>query len=279
MDHSKRQPKRGNVGVVVAIIGGVAIFATLLILQSQFWKLISTHDTTTTTLDEQFSERLDPEPTSQISPLPDEVIVIEVSGKDIPRIGLQTRFFKGMTRGGITKAAAEKSLRAIYEHLKAEIEATQPSAKDKRIHILLGTCEAEISEGLPFAIADTGSLAATLPEWPPESVQISPRDEATRPNRHQELMYLAQMRTIRDARKLVEDAYLDSSGILRIPSDRSLQVEKEVERQQEHDLDALAADLDVPRDEIDRNWFRWSLWTGGIAATDEAIEQAYQASK
>jgi DNA-directed RNA polymerase subunit RPC12/RpoP len=226
-------------------------------------------------------DRTDPAPRLTASarrepraPFPDHVVKVDLEGKNFPEIGLQTRFFRGYTRGPIDAESARETLRMIYEHLKADIETTQPDAKDKLIHIILGTCELEVVEGMSFASCETKRSTTVLPEWPDLPIRVDHRDLGTRPDAYSEMLYLAHMRTLRETEQTVKSRFLDADGFLRIPKDQFLELEQDVDEAQEQALVRLAEKLKISRQEIDRNSWRWLIWTSGLAATDEAIDKA-----
>ncbi len=204
-----------------------------------------------------------------IAPFPEEAVEVELVRKDH---GLQARFWKGYTRGGIDEAAARETLRQLYEHFRADIEQTQPRAKEKKIHLVLGTCRLESERGMAFAEVDSGALERTLPVWEQVTVKIQPRDLATRPSWHDELLYLGSLAQRRDARDQVESRFRNARGFVEVPADRLLEVEAEVDVREEQMLQDYATKLGTTREELERVDCKWIIWTRGRPATEAAID-------
>lgn len=212
----------------------------------------------------------------QVTPFPPELVILEESEKNAFKIGVVHRWLAAVYSGPKDEKSIKRVLRQAYEHYREEILSLAPDATHKRIRLNIFTSRAEWRNAMLFAEVEQPA-GQDLPEWPPSEVKIKSRDWPTMPSQEDGQLLIDMMDSIKAARENVESRFIDSEGILRIPSEKMISVDQEVVTAQEAAKKRLAESRGISIDDLGRNYCKWMIWSDGRPATPEAVEKMFKA--
>jgi hypothetical protein len=192
--------------------------------------------------------------------------IVERHGKRHCQGGIEHRHVTAVYSGPLSEDAVMTEARKLYESLRQDIQQSCPDAEFKRIWLLIYTDEREAGTGLPMVMFEGENKGTDpIPEWPPEKLTKRIRDEDTRPTPLALNIYFDWMKRIDKAQKQADQDVADPTNFERRQAS--------YERQQAAMYQTLYRDWNITRDEFKAIWWHVHLWTEGMKATPEVIQE------